>query len=368
MRASAWATTKSMPGHGRKLLLEDYEAIGGLSDALTIHADEVMADLQGLDTAVEQVFRALAELDREGRAVRRARRFASLYAETGCREGDLHAVIDRFRRLDCSFLVPPPPAEIENDTVVDIGHEALIRRWKRMSAAPEAAFAGAAGSRRQTGWLWAEAADGNAYRTLLELIRGAPEGVKPTLPVDQVTKRLAWWQERPRTAASAREVRWRLRSRPETVCGQPAQAETRGVTRVVVTRALIVTFVVSAGFGGFAAGNGGSRKSSDRSRRQRQVAEDQRQVAVRQATRPRLAPSGCGFSCLPTRFARMTSTRFGSWRRARRKYGKFVRKLAEVPALMRQFGGYPQVVARAVGLAWPERGRTWSCAEFARWR
>jgi hypothetical protein len=80
-----------------------------------------------------KAFRALSELDREGRAIRRALRFDKLLAETGVSEGDLRAVLDRFRTPTCSFLVPPPSVAptLALDERVDIGHETLLRRWKK---------------------------------------------------------------------------------------------------------------------------------------------------------------------------------------------------------------------------------------------
>jgi hypothetical protein len=142
----------------RHLTIAHYEAIGTLSRALSQHAEELMSDLHGLEPAVEAVFRALAELDRDSRAIRRPLPFERLLAETGVPEADLRRVLDRFRRDDCSFLVPSFPYPVSGDTIIDIGHEALIRRWDRIG--------GQLGT-GSAGWLWLEAEDGNIYRGLL---------------------------------------------------------------------------------------------------------------------------------------------------------------------------------------------------------
>src|SRR5205807_9197993 len=51
----------------RLLSLDHYRNIGEFADALSRHADEVLRDLPGptLQVAVEQIFRALSELDKE---------------------------------------------------------------------------------------------------------------------------------------------------------------------------------------------------------------------------------------------------------------------------------------------------------------
>ena len=192
--------TPEFPGGPRRLTLAQYEAVGTISGALSQHADEVMASLPGLEWAVEQVFRALSEIDREGRATRRALSYAQLRAETGIREEDLCKVLDRFRAEDCSFLMPSPSSvpTLEDDTRIDVVHEALLRRWTRISA-PRAALDDEHSS---SGWLAAERADGDLYRALLTLV-GTVGMAEIILPLDQVEKLTAWWAERPRTKAWA---------------------------------------------------------------------------------------------------------------------------------------------------------------------
>ena len=66
----------------------------------------ILAQCAGKELAVEQAFRALSEVDREGRAIRRALSFDKLLAETGVSESDLRGALDRFRAPNCSFLMP----------------------------------------------------------------------------------------------------------------------------------------------------------------------------------------------------------------------------------------------------------------------
>src|SRR4029453_1897496 len=98
------------PVAGRRLSLNHYRNIGEFADALSRHADEILRDLPGptLQVAVEQVFSAVSELDKEGRAIRRALRFSQLVAETGVDEASVRQVLDRFRATDCFFLTPGP--------------------------------------------------------------------------------------------------------------------------------------------------------------------------------------------------------------------------------------------------------------------
>jgi energy-coupling factor transporter ATP-binding protein EcfA2 len=170
----------------RQLTLADYERIGTIKSALSRHADEVMQspELVGLGGAVEQVFRALTWWDDEGRATRRAIPYARLVAETGASENDVRRIVDRFRKDDCSFIVTSPPAvaTVQDDTLIDVVHEALLRRWDKISG--------------ESGWRAAEERDSQVYRGLLALLDRKSAEDKATLPLNLVQERWEWWSGR----------------------------------------------------------------------------------------------------------------------------------------------------------------------------
>lgn len=190
----------------RHLTEQDYKEIGGLAGAITGHANEIFSSLPGHEKTVEQVFRALAEIDGEGRAVRRAREFGQLVAETGASRDDVCVVLDKFRADECSFLVPPlsssPSSGLGDQTVVDVGHEALLRRWDRVCGDPEAT--GERGDKRELGWLRQELQDGERYRFLHSC--ADPKSLNESrLSGDQARRYWDWWQTwRPNEAWAAR--------------------------------------------------------------------------------------------------------------------------------------------------------------------
>ena len=172
-----------------------------MTDALSRHADEILAQCVGKELAVEQAFRALSEVDREGRAIRRALRFDKLLAETGVSESDLRAGLDRFRAPNCSFLLPSLSVSptLAADERIDIGHEALLRRWKTIAGKTEPVDPKT--GRPPPGWLAEEQIDGQRYHTLVSLLDGAAGGERATLDDPERTKE--WWGRLPRTAAWA---------------------------------------------------------------------------------------------------------------------------------------------------------------------
>jgi S1-C subfamily serine protease/cbb3-type cytochrome oxidase subunit 3 len=120
-------------GIRRDLDVEDYEAIGAMADALSRHADEAYEELSaGGKRLAARIFKCLTTRGPNGQPIRRPATVARLTAATGGSVADVRAVIERFRAPGCSFLMPPVPAPLDDDAVVDISHESLIRQWGRL--------------------------------------------------------------------------------------------------------------------------------------------------------------------------------------------------------------------------------------------
>jgi uncharacterized RDD family membrane protein YckC len=115
--------------------LRHYEAIGGMSKAMSLQADEAYDELseeRGRFIA-EKMFKALTDLGTDPRGIRRPLKLATLteIAGTGSEE-EVKAVIEVFREPSHSFLMPPVPEPLEPEKVIDISHESLIRVWERL--------------------------------------------------------------------------------------------------------------------------------------------------------------------------------------------------------------------------------------------
>jgi len=134
---------------------------GSLAGLLSNHADAVMESVapdDGRKKIVEKVFCELTDVNSEGSAVRRPRRFSDLCAVSGASTDELRPILDAFRAPGVSFLTPYAPTPISDSTRIDISHEALIRCWRRIAG-------------REGGWLKQEFDDGLAWRSLLSEAR-----------------------------------------------------------------------------------------------------------------------------------------------------------------------------------------------------
>jgi hypothetical protein len=204
MRCWDMAAAKGTPKHLTVAIYEDNK-VGGVQNALDRHADEIMETLAGLQPEVELMFRSLSDLDGASRAIRRAVPWGQLCAETG-RESEpdrarMLKVLDAFRDESCGFIGRPQFGEApKEDSIVDIAHEALIRRWQKMSDLA-ARDVNTTLPRLRSGWLWDQLRDAQIYRDLINRAHDE-EG----LPSALLAERYRWWQARPRTIAWARRV------------------------------------------------------------------------------------------------------------------------------------------------------------------
>ena len=130
-----WQKAKEVrPGDTLDLTLPDYDAVGGLKSALSLHADEALNECQqrGQEWVVEKVFRGLCTRGTDGQQVRRPATIQQLADESGESPDDVKSVVETFRRNDRCFLMPPVPRELTATTKIDISHESLLRLWDRM--------------------------------------------------------------------------------------------------------------------------------------------------------------------------------------------------------------------------------------------
>jgi WD40 repeat protein len=129
-----WENWAADHAEGEPVDLRHYEAVGTMSDALSRHADEAFAELtdERSRLVAERVFKALTEKGEDNREVRRPTVLADLCAQAAATTDEVISVIEIFRREGRSFLMPPPPVPLDEESLIDISHESLIRNWTRL--------------------------------------------------------------------------------------------------------------------------------------------------------------------------------------------------------------------------------------------
>lgn len=115
-----------------RITLDAYKKAGGWTGALNQHLDDILRPFDSAQKEIaRRVWQRLTEVGERSRDSRRPARMADLMATTGRSLGDVAAVIEPFRAEGCNFLVSADNP-LQEDSIVDISHESLIRRWKAL--------------------------------------------------------------------------------------------------------------------------------------------------------------------------------------------------------------------------------------------
>ncbi len=124
---------KNIDIEGEELDLKHYEAIGTMSEALSLHANEAYDELDESEKEVcESLFKAITEKRGENFGIRRPTRLGEIAAIADVGEEELIRVIDKFRDPGRSLLTPPMTVKMDSKSMIDISHESLMRIWVRL--------------------------------------------------------------------------------------------------------------------------------------------------------------------------------------------------------------------------------------------
>ena len=133
--------------------IKHYEKSGTIQHALSLHADEALAGLSDESLAIaKRMFQALTETDASNRRIRRPANLHEILSVCGKKEAPetVMSLITRFNADRRNFLVNSP-GTTEDNPLLDISHESLIRQWTTLAA-----------------WVDEEAESARVYRRLAE--------------------------------------------------------------------------------------------------------------------------------------------------------------------------------------------------------
>src|SRR6516225_4173401 len=114
--------------------LDDYQRVGKMTHALSLHADEIYDALRTdrQRHLCRGLFQALTVQESENRGIRRPQRLGRLCQILDVPIEELLPIIDAYRRKGVTFLMPGPEVELTDRTIIDISHESLMRVWTRL--------------------------------------------------------------------------------------------------------------------------------------------------------------------------------------------------------------------------------------------
>lgn len=129
-----WEYWMKQENYDKPLSVKEYEEVGKMDNALSMHADEIYAELsENGQKTCEKIFKTIAQRGTGDRDMANPARIADIASIAGIGVADTIDVIERFRQPGRCFLTPFHDIELNSGTIIDLSHESLIRLWKRLN-------------------------------------------------------------------------------------------------------------------------------------------------------------------------------------------------------------------------------------------
>ncbi|MBX2947626.1 MAG: High-affnity carbon uptake protein Hat/HatR [Cyclobacteriaceae bacterium] len=130
---------------GEPMDIRHYNAIGKISQALSLHANEIFDELSPRQKEIAEIlFKSVTEKSADNRGMRRPARLGLIAEISDADEDEIAEVVEHFRKPGRSFLMPAHTISLNADSQVELSHESLMRIWNRLNTWVEEEFESAA--------------------------------------------------------------------------------------------------------------------------------------------------------------------------------------------------------------------------------
>jgi len=130
-----WTYWQELDEPGRPVSDTDYDSVGTMSDAMSRHANEAFEELGPRGKEVcEKMFKAITEKGADNKGIRHPSSVKTIKSVVQCTSEELFEVVDKFRIPSRSFITPRQDIPLNDDSIIDLSHESLMRLWDRLRA------------------------------------------------------------------------------------------------------------------------------------------------------------------------------------------------------------------------------------------
>jgi hypothetical protein len=128
-----WSYWQELEDPGRAISFSEYDAVGTMADAMSRHANEAFEELTPRGKEIcEKIFRTITEKGADNKGIRHPSKVTAIRKIAGCSGEDLFEVVEKFRITSRSFITPRENVPLDDDSVIDVSHESLMRLWDRL--------------------------------------------------------------------------------------------------------------------------------------------------------------------------------------------------------------------------------------------
>jgi WD40 repeat protein len=128
-----WTYWQELDEPDRPLSFTDYDAVGTMSDAMSRHANEAFEELDSRGREIcEKMFKIITEKGTDNKGIRHPSGVNTIKAIVQCSSDELFNVVEKFRIPSRSFITPRQDVPLNDDSIIDLSHESLMRLWNRL--------------------------------------------------------------------------------------------------------------------------------------------------------------------------------------------------------------------------------------------
>ncbi len=119
---------------GEPMDIRHYNTIGKISQALSLHANEAYDELNGREKEIAEIlFKNVTDKGEDSQGMRRPCRVSEVAQIAEASVEDVIKVVDVFRKPGRSFLMPDSSVPLQQDSLIELSHESIMRIWNRLS-------------------------------------------------------------------------------------------------------------------------------------------------------------------------------------------------------------------------------------------
>jgi WD40 repeat protein len=128
-----WTYWLEMDEPERPISKSDYVAVGTMSDAMSMHANEAFEELSPRGREIcERMFKTITEKGSDNKGIRHPSSIKTIRTIAGCTAEELFVVVEKFRVPSRSFITPRYNVPLSDESIIDVSHESLMRLWGRL--------------------------------------------------------------------------------------------------------------------------------------------------------------------------------------------------------------------------------------------
>jgi WD40 repeat protein len=111
----------------------DYDSVGTMSDAMSLHANEAYEELSLRGKEIcEILFKTITEKGSDNKGLRHPSGVDTIKSIAACSSEELFEVVEKFRVPSRSFITPRQNVPLDDESIIDLSHESLMRLWDRL--------------------------------------------------------------------------------------------------------------------------------------------------------------------------------------------------------------------------------------------